>query len=80
VHSVDRLGELIECRYPLVAEFQPEHPLRARDAIGLRAPQEEIGDGGAVSDEFTAHGGCLAVVDDLGSGAAAEVLFPGRGA
>jgi len=39
VHPVNRFGELTKCRYPLVAKFHSDHPLRALDAIGLRAAQ-----------------------------------------
>src|SRR5271168_1692262 len=73
---VDRLAELLERRYALLAEFQPDHALRALHAIGLGAPQVEVGHHRTVPDELATHGGRLAAVHDLGSGTAAEILLP----
>ena len=56
--------------------FNAHHPLCALHAVGLGAAVEEVGDDGAVADELAAHGGGLAVVDDLRGRAAAEVLLP----
>ena len=41
---LDRLGELVQCGNPLIAELQPHHALCALDAIQLGAAVVEIGD------------------------------------
>jgi len=63
--AADRLGELVERRYFLTAELHSHHALCALDAVGLHALEVEIGDDGAVLDEFAVHSGRLAVVDHL---------------
>src|ERR1700739_337067 len=76
VEPVDGFGELVACRYPLVAKFQSDHALCALHPVGLGAAVKQVGDDGAVADELAAHGRGLAVVDDLGRRAVAEVLLP----
>ena len=51
---IDRLGELVARRYALIAELQPDHALRALDAVGLGGAQQQVGDRGAVADQLAA--------------------------
>src|SRR6185312_16485800 len=51
VEPVDRLGELVACRYAVIAELQSDHALCARHAIGLGGAQQEIRNDGPVADE-----------------------------
>src|SRR4051794_4461522 len=76
LQPVDGFREFVEGRYPRLAETQAHHALRALDAVTLRALQVQAGHRRTVADEFAAHRGGLATVDDLGGRAVAEVVLP----
>src|SRR5690242_19492393 len=73
-----RFLELVDGGDALLAEAQAHRALCALDAVGLGDPVLKLRDDRGVCDDLASHRYLLAVVQDLGVAAAAEILGPAR--